>query len=454
MLSSSKIEAYLRESKNTIRLAVPIVTAQLSVILMGVSDNIMIGRMVGKEALAASGLAHSLSFLISSVAVGGLSVLSPIIAKHKAANEPKELEENYRASIRVSIWFSLLITIIGLLAYFEFHILGQSHKVSELAKPFFLIVTIAKIPLIFFVAHKQILDGLSKPKIAMYITFIGLLVNILLNYILIKVIGLNGAAYSTLGVRFSMLALIIWYFKRKPFWVKTTINFKSVKADALKLFRLSIPGGLQLFFEIGAFSAALIMMGWISDTAMAAHQIAINIAATTYMMATGISYAGSIRVGDALGLRNLQRLRESANSAYFLVTLFMIVCMAFILVFRNQLINLYIDDQEVKAVASSLLIIAAIFQLSDGIQVVALGNLRGISDVNIPAYITFAAYWLISLPAGYILAFNYDLQSEGIWYGLLAGLSAAAILLTLRFSRLIKKSAGLNYYPADSNHSI
>ncbi|TBX25571.1 hypothetical protein TK44_09385 [Jiulongibacter sediminis] len=448
------MEAYINESKSTVQLAVPIVTAQLSVILMGVSDNIMIGRMVGKEALAASGLAHSLSFLISSIAVGGLSVLSPIIAKHKAANQPKELEENYRASIRVSIWFSLLITIVALLVYLDFHILGQSLKVSDLSKPFFLIVTIAKIPLIFFVAHKQILDGLSKPKIAMYITFVGLLVNILLNYILIKIIGLNGAAYSTLGVRLSMLALIIWYFKRKPFWVKTTINFKSVKADAIKLFRLSIPGGLQLFFEIGAFSAALIMMGWISDTAMAAHQIAINIAATTYMMATGISYAGSIRVGDALGLRNLQRLRESANSAYFLVTLFMIVCMAFILVFRNQLINLYIDDQEVKAVASSLLIIAAIFQLSDGIQVVALGNLRGISDVNIPAYITFAAYWLISLPAGYILAFNYDLQSEGIWYGLLAGLSSAAILLTLRFSTLIKKSAGLNHYPADSNHSI
>lgn len=438
-MSQSTVEVYLRESKNLVRLAIPIVTAQLSVVLMGVSDNIMIGRMVGKEALAASGLAHSLSFLISSIALGGLSVLSPIIAKHNAAKESKELEENYRASLRVSIWFSLLFALITAATFFEFQLLGQSQEITNLSKPFFLIVSLAKIPLIFFVAHKSILDGLSKPKVAMYITFIGLLVNVILNYLLIKAIGLNGAAYSTLGVRVSMLALILWYFKRKPYWAKTPIDFKSVKADAVKLFKLSIPGGLQLFFEIGAFSAALIMMGWISDTAMAAHQIAINIAATTYMIATGISYAGSIRVGDALGLKSLQRLKESANSAYILVALFMFISMVVILVFRYELIGLYINDPEVLAVASSLLVIAAIFQLSDGIQAVALGNLRGISDVNIPATITFAAYWLISLPVGYILAFTFDLKSEGIWYGLLAGLSSAAILLTLRFHKLRKQ---------------
>ncbi|MGR3811632.1 MATE family efflux transporter [Jiulongibacter sp. NS-SX5] len=424
---------YRLEAFKTLQLAIPIVSAQLGVVLMGVSDNIMIGRMLGPEPLAASGLAHSVSFLFSSIAVGGLSVISPIIAKYHALKDDYNLERTYLSGIKTTHWLVLLFLFVTAILYFNFQVLQQTEVITSLATPFYLIISIAKVPLFYFLTHKQVLDGLSKPKVSMYITFAALLLNIILNSILIKVIGLNGAAYSTLGVRVAMLLIVLVYFNQRQLWNKVKTEMSNLTQETLKLFKLCIPGGLQFFFEIGAFSAALIMMGWLGETAMAAHQIAINIAATTYMMATGIAYAGSIRVGDALGLENFQRIRLSANTAYILVFIFMSITMLAILLFKKTLIGFYIDDPSVIEIASGLLVIAAVFQLSDGIQAVALGNLRGISDVKIPAIITFIAYWVISLPLGYLLTFTFEIGPKGIWYGLLSGLTIAAIFLTIRF---------------------
>ncbi len=435
---------YLSEAKTTIYLAIPIVTAQLGVVLMGVSDNIMIGRMLGKQALAASGLAHSISFLIASIAVGGLAVISPIIAKHKASGDRESFTNTYFASFKLALWLSILLSAVALLVYIVFEKLDQPAAVSVLAKPFFLIISLAKFPAFFFIAYKQILDGFSKPEPAMIFTIAGLCLNIILNYILIKWMGLNGAALSTLLVRISMLVLMWQYFKRSK-WIMANIlptysDLLKIRNEAIRLFRLSIPGGLQFFFEIGAFSISLIMMGWISENALAAHQIAINIASTTYMMASGIAFAGSIRVGDALGSKAYHRVRLAGNTSLLVTLLFMSLSMIVIVAFKHSLVKLYVNDLSILALAESLLVIAAIFQLSDGIQVVGLGNLRGLSDVKIPAYITFVAYWLISIPLGYYLAFFTSLGAKGVWIGLLAGLTAAAIFLTFRFYQQSKRS--------------
>ena len=205
------------------------------------------------------------------------------------------------------------------------------------------------------------------------------------------------------------------------------------------IFKIGVPSGLQFFFEIAAFSLAVIMMGWLGENQLAAHQIAINVASTTYMMASGLGIAGGIRVGEGRGLKNVRKIRFSGNVALLLVTIFMTAMMLVILVFNRFLVELYIADNEVIVIAMRLMIVAAIFQLSDGIQVVSLGILRGISDVNIPTWITMFAYWAISLPLGYLLAFNLKMDAIGIWFGLLAGLTVSAVLLTARFYFLIKK---------------
>lgn len=438
---------YLKEVKTSLNLAYPIVIAQLGVVLMSVSDNIMIGRFIGKDALAASGLSNSLCFLIASIAVGGFPVISPLISKHFAAKNENKLLETFTASISIAIIYSVVLTAISLTLLINFHILDQTQNINTLSKPFFFIITLSNIPLFLFLALKQTFDGLSLPKVSMLITFLGLALNIFLNYSLINgfaflpEMGLNGAAYSTLIVRsimFITLLLALFYTTEVKFILAQKLNLLKSKEQTIRLLRLSIPSGLQLLFEIGAFSVALIMMGWISEDALAAHQIAINIAATAYMTATGIAFSGAIRVGNAVGLGSMQKLRLASNVSYALVTLLMTITMLIILIFNEQLISIYIQDQAIIKLAKPLLVIAAVFQLSDGIQAVALGNLRGISDVKIPAYITFVAYWLISLPVGYVFAFQFNLGASGIWYALLIGLSFAAVLLSLRFFRALK----------------
>jgi MATE family multidrug resistance protein len=284
--------------------------------------------------------------------------------------------------------------------------------------------------------------------VAMMITVFGLILNLIFNIVLINgylgfpKMGLIGSATSTLITRIlMMLALLAYLFNTKTFKKYFHIKYKLLKTNDLVsiIFKIGVPSGLQFFFEIAAFSLAVIMMGWLGENQLAAHQIAINVASTTYMMASGLGIAGGIRVGEGRGLKDVRKIRFSGNVALLLVIIFMTAMMLVILVFNRFLVELYIADNEVIVIAMRLMIVAAIFQLSDGIQVVSLGILRGISDVNIPTWITMFAYWVISLPLGYLLAFNLEMDAIGIWFGLLAGLTVSAVLLTARFYFLIKK---------------
>ena len=202
---------------------------------------------------------------------------------------------------------------------------------------------------------------------------------------------------------------------------------------------IGIPTGLQFIFEVGAFSTAAIMMGWIGVNALAAHQIAINLASISYMMASGLSAAAMVRVGNQLGKRDISKLREVGFSIFGMVTVFMSVFAILFLLLKNYMPLLYIDDPQVIKMAASLLIIAGIFQISDGLQVVALGALRGLSDVKIPTLVTLLAYWVVGLPLGYFLAFKLHWNELGIWIGLLIGLTLTAIMLLYRFNSLSSK---------------
>lgn len=439
---------YQEEIKKTFLLALPIVIAQLGVVLMGVTDNIMVGRYIGKIGLGSAGIANSMSFLIASIGMGGLSVVAPLISKAKAERNVPEINRLFRAGIKVSLWFSVILGIVGFVCIYYFKIFQQSPEINEQAPAFMAIIIVSNAFMFVFAAAKQLSDGLSRTYVAMMITVFGLILNLIFNIVLINgylgfpKMGLLGSAASTLITRIlMMLALLAYLFNTKTFKKYLHEKYKSLQTNDLviMIFKIGVPSGLQFFFEIAAFSLAVIMMGWLGENQLAAHQIAINVASTTYMMASGLGIAGGIRVGEGRGLKDIRKIRFSGNVALLLVVIFMTAMMLVILVFNRFLVELYISDNEVIEIAIRLMLVAAVFQLSDGVQVVSLGILRGISDVNIPTWITMFAYWGLSLPLGYLLAFNFKMDAIGIWFGLLAGLTASAVLLTIRFYYLIKK---------------
>jgi MATE family multidrug resistance protein len=298
-----------------------------------------------------------------------------------------------------------------------------------------------------FQTFKQFAEGLSQTKQAMYITIFCNVINVFLNWVLIwgmfgaPELGLMGAGWATLISRVLMPVLMGYYILRSRRYSVYSLSLKLKKISLpiiSRILNIGIPTGFQFIFEVSAFSAAAIMMGWIGVNALAGHQIALNLASISYMMATGLSTAGMIWVSNMVGRGNQKGMREAGMVVFGLVLGFMFLAAMSFVFLRTFLPTLYIDDPEVIATAASLLIVAALFQLSDGVQVAALGVLRGLEDVRIPTLVTLVAYWVLGLPLGYFFAFQLEMGEVGIWYGLLIGLSITAVLLFYRFHILSK----------------
>jgi len=337
------------------------------------------------------------------------------------------------------------------------YFMKQPAEVVELAMPYLDLVAFSLIPLITFQAFKQFSDGLSMTRYPMYATIIANVTNVILNYLLIfgkfgfPQLGVVGAACGTLISRFIMLGYLWFLLKNKEKSKAYVTHIRLFVLDKLmlrKLLNLGAPSAMQMFFEVVIFTAAIWLSGLLGKNPQAANQIALNLSSMTFMIATGLSAAAMIRVGNQKGLKNYLELRRVAFSI-FLLSFFFAVCFGLLfLIFHGQLPKLYVDygdvknavdNMEVVNIASKLLIVAAIFQISDSIQVVVLGALRGLQDVRIPTLFTFIAYWLIGFPISFYLGKEEVYGSFGIWLGLLAGLSSAAILLYIRFNYLTKK---------------
>ncbi|WP_114749073.1 MATE family efflux transporter [Pleomorphovibrio marinus] len=435
---------YTGQAKVTFKLAYPVMLSQLGQVMVGVADNIMVGRL-GAEPLAAASLANSIFFLILMFGTGVSMAMTPLVAMAQGEGNHDNISVYFRHGSLINLICGVLLFVLILAFSPLLHFLRQPEEVVVLAIPYLLIITLSLLPFMFFQNYKQFIEGLSQTKQAMVITIICNGLNVVFNYLLIfgkfgfPALGLNGAGWATLIARILMALVIYLYVKKSSRFrmFKTPLGINSISWPiSRKMLKIGVPTGLQYVFEVGAFSTAAIMMGWIGVNALAAHQIAINLASISYMMASGLSAAAMVRVGNQLGRRDIKTLREVGFSIFGMVIAFMTIFAVVLLLLRNQLPLLYIEDIEVVKTASSLIIIAGIFQLSDGVQVVGLGALRGLSDVKIPTLVTLVAYWLIGLPLGYILAFKLGFNEIGIWIGLLCGLSVTAVLLLLRFHRL------------------
>jgi multidrug resistance protein, MATE family len=424
--------------------------------LVSFVDNVMVGQM-GTAELAAVSLGNSFLFIAMSLGIGFSTAITPLVAE-------SDSEANFASGQSVLKHGVFLCTLLSV-ALFGLILLGkplmslmqQPEEVVALALPYLDLVAISLIPLIIFQAFKQFSDGMSKTVFPMYATIIANIINVLLNYVLIfgkfgfPQMGIVGAAIGTLISRGAMLVILIVLLKRNkktaPFLAG--LNFRNIqKRMSKKLLNLGFPSALQMFFEVALFTAAIWLSGVLGKNIQAANQIALNLASMTFMFAMGLGVTAMIRVGNQKGLRNFTELRRVAQSIFLLGLLFAIGFAVIFMLFRFSLPNLYVnvndlsqiqDTREVVASAASLLLLAAIFQISDSVQVMVLGALRGMQDVKIPTLITFISYWVIGFPVCYFLGKPNMFGGVGIWIGLLFGLTTASVLMYLRFQYLTKK---------------
>ena len=437
--------AYREHIRRLFVIAYPVMLSHLGHIAVGVADSMMVGQL-GAIPLAAVSLANSVFVLALMFGIGVSYGLTPLVAAADGKGQKERIARLLKHSLLINLLFSILLFGLLVLAIPFLYRLDQPPAVVDLATPYLWVVGSSLLPFMFFQGYKQLIEGLGYTRQAMVITLVANFVNVGLNYLLIfgklgfPELGLVGAGWATLISRiFMAICMAVFFYRSKLFtaYQRTTKGFK--KKIIRKLLSLGVPMGFQYVFEVGAFSGAAIMVGWIGANALAAHQIAINLASVSYMVASGFAAAATVRVGNQLGQRNFVSMRHAGFISFGLVMLMML---AFALIFiagQRFFPSLYVDNEEVIEIAASLLLIAAFFQLSDGIQVVGLGTLRALEDVKVPTLITLIAYWVIGLPGGYILAFYGEMGVQGIWWGLLSGLTTAALLLSFRFWKISKR---------------
>lgn len=437
-------QTYKEHYRTNLKLAFPVMMSQLGHVLVGVVDSLMVGRL-GEIPLAASAFANSVFFFFMCFGIGVSFAITPLVAKIEGPNQHKQASSLLKSSLLINFLLSLFIVGIVLFMYKHLDLLGQDEQVVVQAAPFLWIISMSIIPFMIFQALRQFAEGLSFTKQAMFIILGSNIANIGLNYLLIfgnfgfPQLGLQGAGIATLISRVLMVLFMIVmlkYHKKLKMYLLEFWKVKPTKENIKELLDIGIPSGLQFSFEVSAFVVAAIMLGWLGSAPLAAHQIAISLATISYMMASGLSTAATIRVGNQLGRKSYKTLREAVFSIFIMVIVFELVWTIIFILGRDFLPTLYIADAEVLEIASKLMIMAAFFQLSDGLQVIGLGALRGMSDTKVPTLMTFIAYWVIGLPVGYYLAFHLGYGGEGVWVGLIIGLTVTAIGLLIRFNTL------------------
>jgi len=345
--------------------------------------------------------------------------------------------------LSMGVFLSILIFVISLFM----DKMGQAEDVIIPGREYLWIISFSIIPMMIFMGYKQFCEGLANTKVAMNIVLIANLVNVIFNYILINgklglpALGLNGAGYGTLISRiFMAIAFFLVFRKGKSFKSYGEIITKAEFAikDFMKIWKMGVPIGAQLVMEASAFMLSTIMMGWISVAGLAAHQVVLSISTISFMVYLGIASSTTIRVSSLLGENKIEEMKQAGWAAIHLVILMVIIIGLGFLLFRNQLPTLFSEDPLVIALAAQFIVVMLIYQLFDGLQIVFGSILRGMSDVNIPTIYTFIAYFLVSLPTGYLCAFTLGLGEVGIWWGLPVGLGTASVLFMFRFIRLTR----------------
>ena len=442
-----KLSDFRRELRPTLALAFPIIVGHMSQMLIGLTDSAFIGR-VGTVSLAAAAFTNGVFGIFYVVGIGLLLGAGVFAARDHGAGD----ETGCAAWLRHGRMLGLVVGLgafglMGLLATQLTHF-GQPPEVVAVVRPFFLLIAASVVPALIFQVQRQFAESFGRPWVPMAIILADVVLNAFLNWVLVfghlgfPALGLVGSGCATLIARLAAVAAIAVWLRRSPHFglVRAAPWAGWERARFVQLLQLGGPAGGMLLFEAGVFSAVALMMGWLGTVALAAHQIAIGCASLGFMFPLGLSMAVSLRISRARGEGRTDALRAIGFGAQATGLVFMGSCALLFVLAGRWITAGFTSAADVADLATRLLAVAALFQLFDGGQVISVGALRGLHDVRVPTAITFVAYWIIALPGGYLLAFHSPLGAVGLWIGLAAGLSCAALLLGWRFHRLTARA--------------
>ncbi|MBL7910531.1 MAG: MATE family efflux transporter [Bacteroidia bacterium] len=437
-----------KHTKETLYLAWPLVITQVGHIITGMVDTIFLGK-IGPTEQAACILSNNLYVLLLVFGIGVSYATTPLVTDAHHNNDIQKKASLFKNSLVLNLSVAVLCFVILFLSSDVLKYMQQPAEVVELAVPFFDVLIFSMIPVSLFFTCKQYCEGLANTRMALIISVAGNLLNIVLNYLLIygkfgfPELGYLGSAWASFIARaFMGISFLVFIFK-SPLTKEIGAVYKQVKINWVELkdlARIGLNSGAQFTFEVAAFAIAGLMAGTFGKEQIDAHGIALSIAAFTYMFASGISSAATIRVSVYNAQQNWLEIKNAGYTALKLVLLVMGIFGILFLIFSTVLPLGFSDEIEIIELASKLLIIAAMFQLFDGIQVVAIGALRGLEDVKYPTIITLVGYWLIALPLAYLLAFTFKMETVGIWIALLTALTFVAVALFWRFNFLVRKN--------------
>lgn len=444
-------------TKETLKLALPVMLTQLGQVSVQLFDNIIVGNLLGANALAAVSLGNALFFSVFVFGLGISFAIPPLVSEAHSQEKHSRINSVFRHGFVLNLTVGFLLMILLLAFRPLLYHLDQPKEILPDTTIFLTIMAFSILPFMTFQTLREVSEGLGFTIGVTKATIIANVINIALNYVFIKgmfglpAMGVKGSALATLVARIFMMVFLYYVMLNhkttrryiKDFTLKMELF---TKAMFTKMLKLGFPTALQMFFEVTAFAASAFICGMISAKDIASHQIALSMASFTFNMCIGFSVASTVMIGRKLGEKNFIELRKVGINNIKIAFIFMAVCGLFFILGRNILPTFFTqkEDVEVILLASKLLIIAALFQLSDGIQVTALGILRGIQDVKIPSYLTFFAYWIITIPLGYYLCVILKMGAFGMWIALGLGLTISAILLVYRFLKLSNKRIQAN----------
>ncbi len=432
--------ALFHESKLTLRLAFPLMIGQLSQMLLGVADTVMVGHL-GVTDLAALTFANAMFHVPFVFGMGLLTGIAVMTSNSRGANDAPRARGSCRHGVYLATVLGLVLFTISWLISMHLEWFGQPAAVTARTPVFFRIVMASVVPGLVAIALKNHSDALNRPWPAFWIFLGGVVLNIFLNWVLIHgrfgapVLGFEGAAWATLISRVAILvAMAVWLLNSETLreWMPYRWFRKPDFPDVKSLLAVGFPASVHMLCEVSAFSAAGLIIGKFGQDAMAAHQIALTMAATAFMIPLGLSMALTVRIGEANGAGETGRLRQIAASGWTLATGYSVASAVLFMGAGTWLSSLFISEPGVISLAASLLVIVGFFQIFDSLQVGSAGMLRGLEDARVPALMGFAAYWLVGLPVGAGLAFGFGMGPKGVWWGLAAGLAVASVAMVGR----------------------
>lgn len=437
---------HLTHYKALAQLALPIMVGQLGMLLVGFADTIMIGHHSTQE-LAAASFVNNLLTLAIVTGIGFSLGLTPVVGALQGQKRQAEAGLALKSSLVANTLVALGLIAAALVLYLFLDKLGQPEELLPIIRPYYLIVTLAMLPVMWFNSGRQFTDGIAKPQYGMWILLAGNGLNILGNWLLINGIGpfpelgLNGAGTSTIFARSCMALTYLFLIGRGRRFQRYRVGLfrhRGMRPMVKRLFHLGTPMAMQSGMECASFSLCAILVGWIGTLALASHQIMCIISQFNFMIYLGLGTAVSIRTSHFYGQGRINEVRQTAASGFRLMLLLEVVLSALLFTVHDVMGGWFTDNTEVTAMVSSLFVVFVAYQFGDGMQINYANALRGITDVKALALIAFVAYFLISLPASYLFAFPLDMGLVGVWLGFPFGLTSAGVMLWWRFQRQTK----------------